>query len=721
MLGKSVPDPEAMRLLVDRIAASKLFAHAPQRVQFLRFTVEETICGRGAALKEYCIGVQAFGRSADFDPKIDTSVRVQAGRVRAKLKEYFESEGASEPIVIDYPLGSYIPDFHLRDNAPGPTLAPSRASRRVWLSIGIGSAVLVLALGVRAARTWGESAPVKTAQLTFDNGFTADPSVSRDGKLMAYSSDRAEYGNPDIWVQPMDGSRPAHRLTIDAAHDLAPDISPDGSAIAFQSNAAGGGIYLVAAAGGEPRRLTSFGVCPRFSPDGLWIAFWGRTDQGRTAAFVVPVGGGDVIDVRPDSPHSAFPIWSPSGRQILTVSATDSDESNYDWWVTPVALPVVPRVGSSIRTNAATVLSASGFGVIDSLRPALAWHDEVIVFGHSSQFWRLPISAGSFQAAGRPRQMLHGPAVAAWARLARGGDRLNVHFTSGGRLNHIWALSASNATTQLTNDASLLPGRGVRFALSSDGSRLLFSSGRTGTWRIWERDLATGQEVPVTSGGSDWDPLLSPSASRFAFVREEQGTRSLWVYTSGIERRIARDCERPVAWLPGEAAILCLADKSIWSVELANGSRKRLFSRDNWMLIEAALSPDGKWLALVADPGDNHQYAYLVCMESSGLADPANWIPISKDRFNLTLTWSPDGYELYYFCSRDGSRCLWSQRIAELIQGRPAPPPRALRHFHAYQDYPLNGSHIAAAGDRIAVMLAQHRYNIWQASIPDSR
>jgi hypothetical protein len=193
--------------------------------------------------------------------------------------------------------------------------------------------------------------------------------------------------------------------------------------------------------------------------------------------------------------------------------------------------------------------------------------------------------------------------------------------------------------------------------------------------------------------------------------------RNLYVHAAGSERKIGAGCERPVAWSRDEAAVFCIDVKSVWLVETATGNRKRLFFRDKWTPTDAALSPDGKWLALVFDQGDNHQYAYLAPFEASGLADPSRWTPVMDEIFNLTLNWAPDGTRLYYFSSRDGSRCLWSQRVTELIHGRAAEPPRPVQHFHGYQDYPLNGSAIAVAGNRIAVLLAQHRKNIWQASI----
>jgi hypothetical protein len=84
-------------------------------VQLLTFVVSSTLRGEATQLKETTIGVSVFGRSPDYDPKLDTIVRSQAWRLRAKLKKYYASEGADEHVIIDIPVGHYVPAFHVRD------------------------------------------------------------------------------------------------------------------------------------------------------------------------------------------------------------------------------------------------------------------------------------------------------------------------------------------------------------------------------------------------------------------------------------------------------------------------------------------------------------------------------------------------------------------------------------------------------------------------------
>ena len=82
------PTADQVRDQLDRILASEAFANADRLSRFLRYIVERTLAGEGDRLKEYAVGVGVFERNEQYDPRVDSIVRVEAGRLRAKIDEY---------------------------------------------------------------------------------------------------------------------------------------------------------------------------------------------------------------------------------------------------------------------------------------------------------------------------------------------------------------------------------------------------------------------------------------------------------------------------------------------------------------------------------------------------------------------------------------------------------------------------------------------------------
>ncbi|MBL8294871.1 MAG: hypothetical protein JNN08_23700 [Bryobacterales bacterium] len=127
------PLEEAVRAQLDRVLASSGFRDAGRLGAFLRFVVEETLRGEGPRLKEAVIGVEVFQRPADYDPRIDPVVRVEARRLRARLDEYYAGPGQADRLRISLPKGAYVPVFEESSAIAGPP--PVRRTRRfLWLA-----------------------------------------------------------------------------------------------------------------------------------------------------------------------------------------------------------------------------------------------------------------------------------------------------------------------------------------------------------------------------------------------------------------------------------------------------------------------------------------------------------------------------------------------------------------------------------------------------------
>jgi tetratricopeptide (TPR) repeat protein len=109
----STVSAEDVRRQLQRILASSPFLNARRASQFLRFVVEGTLDGEDG-FKEYLIGVEVFERPQDYDPKDDPVVRIEAGRLRKKLAEFYAGPGVNDPILIELPKGGYVPVFRDR-------------------------------------------------------------------------------------------------------------------------------------------------------------------------------------------------------------------------------------------------------------------------------------------------------------------------------------------------------------------------------------------------------------------------------------------------------------------------------------------------------------------------------------------------------------------------------------------------------------------------------
>jgi hypothetical protein len=143
---------------MEQVAASEEFREAPKLSALLRFVVERQVEGRGAEVKESTIAVEVFGRSPDFDGRLDNSVRMSASRLRTRLAAYYAGTGRDDEILIEIPRGSYLPLVSVR-SAPAPPALPAQPTpmptppalpaqptppsaprRREWLTAGLAAA-----------------------------------------------------------------------------------------------------------------------------------------------------------------------------------------------------------------------------------------------------------------------------------------------------------------------------------------------------------------------------------------------------------------------------------------------------------------------------------------------------------------------------------------------------------------------------------------------------
>jgi len=157
--GVTVSDRAQFLAEIERLVNSHTLHGSESLCKLLRYLAKQAVEHPGVQVKEYQIATEVFGRQADFDPQLDSMVRVQAGRLRSKLAEYYSSEGTNDSTIVEVPKGSYAVVIHDRgtlspqagtaeahNNGIQPTRAP-----RAWVAAVIGlSLALVLTIALLA-------------------------------------------------------------------------------------------------------------------------------------------------------------------------------------------------------------------------------------------------------------------------------------------------------------------------------------------------------------------------------------------------------------------------------------------------------------------------------------------------------------------------------------------------------------------------------------------
>jgi TolB-like protein len=183
---EAVNVPEAdVRAEVERVLASKGFANAGRLSRLLRYVVDKTLAGEADQLKEYAVGIEVFDRDNQYDPRLDSIVRVEAGRLRSRLDEYYNGEGANATVRITLPRGAYVAQFAIKPeppanppiNEPPPgSLTPlPRGSWASWpLTLGLVAAVAAMVVWLAGSTpTPAETGAPGVAVLAFSGSDTA--------------------------------------------------------------------------------------------------------------------------------------------------------------------------------------------------------------------------------------------------------------------------------------------------------------------------------------------------------------------------------------------------------------------------------------------------------------------------------------------------------------------------------------------------------------------
>jgi Tol biopolymer transport system component len=628
----------------------------------------------------------------------------------------------------------------LREESDSGRRAQSEAapSSRRWskkvaglVTVTTMAALLIAAFGLwRISRKESDAeTPPSLTRLTSDVGWTDYPAVSLDGRFLAYASDRSGEGQLDIWVQHLLDGAPV-RLTRDGADDVDPSFSADGSLIAFQSNRKEGGIYVVPTLGGEERLLAARGFAPRFSPDGRWIAYI-VAEGGGGRIHVVPAGGGPAQPVATEFYRAQAPVWSPDGRFLLfwgQHTRGAPPENNVDWY-----LSAVPN-GSAVPTGARAVLMREGFQAPQGLPFPDAWTgsgNRILfhgVVGDSSNIWQIPLSSPKGRVAGTPQRITFGTT-----------DEAAASVTSDARMVFISrAMGADIWTVPLDTDAGKPVGPLKRVTqdaaddyhptVSGDGVTVVLRSRRSGRFGVILKKLGSSTETVLTRTPHDHNPAVTRDGTKVAYSFPQDGRLPIFVVAAngGTARQVCDDCGDVEEWSARGDQILYVTARDpsgVGLLTIGGAHNNAWLQHARYGLYNPRLSPDGRWIAFnartdrLAPPR-----IYVARADASGVAGEPDWIEIDRD--GDAPSWSPQGNLLYHWSERDGSPCLWAQRLDPATK-QPVGTPLSIQHFHdrrlSLRNLYLGGPSIAVARDRIVFNLGEQTGNIWMTDLPRAR
>ncbi len=550
--------------------------------------------------------------------------------------------------VVEEPLGRVI------------RLPPRKPRRRPIVLVGLGVVLIAAVLGALSLLPKRVPAPQlsNAVQVTSAIGVEDWPALSPDGHSLAYTSHQS--GNSDIWVIQIGVGQSVNRTGDHEGSDTQPSWSPDGRQIAFKSRRNGGGIFLMPALGGTPRRVTS---ClgqrgpPQWSPDGRELA---HVVQDTTGHFVEIISLSTREIRRLPLPgkllHRGDLSWSPSGRVFAYMDAATSDSESSLLWVLRI------RDGEAFQV---------ANGVAWNWGPSWATDDRALYYvsnrGGGNDLWKQPMAQDG-RPHGPPRKLTTGMRMRR-ACFSQDGSRLAYAGGTGLMgVSNVWRVPILDERPATWEDAQQLTFDDADASfmdISPDGTQLVFDSDRRGNRDIWLIPSEGGPLQQITTDPAlDCGPRWSPSGKGIAFYSSRSGNRDIWLMPElfGPVRQLTTDtaADWVLSWSPDGEEIAFTSSRSgtaeIWVKPASGGPARQMMTREGTEF-HVDWSPDGDWVAFTSvPPGEWGLWRLSV--------PGGEIVPVARDGAFLGR-FSPDGKKIYFTeCLQRGGN-IWEMSLED--------------------------------------------------------
>jgi Tol biopolymer transport system component len=637
----------SVRSALEFVISSDAFAGSKQCQDFLRLLVERAFWGELDKLSERTIGVEMFGRPADYDTSKDAIVRLRATEVRKRLAQYY-GEAIIPPLVrIELPSGSYVPEFHWPprtsdEDAPVPP-APSVPVAPAWRhkSVLVFLAVLaVVSVGVLAwfqLRTKPHEITAVRLSLGLPEGVTLHRhwhpfehiALSPDGQTLAFAATDAS-GQSSLWIRSLSSSEAQH--VDQSAGALLPFWSPDSQFIGFW---AGGKLKKIRASGG--------GIETIYSVPEIAQGAWGPDGNILFARAVnspilrVAPGGGVATTVTSLLPGQVSQMWVqflPDGKHFLYLARTSLNSDD-----------------PGAKIYAQSLDGGTPIPLLTSQSRAIAVTD-YLLFARDQTLFAQRMDWKALQKIGEPTLLASNvaasPAYLGTSEFTASQNGVLIFGTARGSSFDQFNWYSRDGTVF----GSLEPVIDFQqFTLSPDGKHLALNSfHQHATGSLWFIDLATNTTTALASDPhAQSDPVWSPDSHYIAFNLLPNGGSDPPFLVQKIQigsqqpEKIYGDNERHWVedWSRDGRFLLTHDTKTFSIIPVTGDSKPKALYSSKSIKDEFHLSPDGKLIAY----GENRTERWEVFVASFPSFQNIKQVSVAG---GAQPRWRGDGRELFF-------------------------------------------------------------------------
>lgn len=551
-------------------------------------------------------------------------------------------------------------------------------------------------------------------QLTSSPGLDVGAVYSPAGDKIAFASDRG--GSFEIYLRNVKGAPAEIQVTRDGGNNVYPTFSPDGKWIAYQSLSSQG-IYRISATGGEPQRVSTFGVQPIWSPDGHWIVFrsHGVTSFSTTDLYyptdshlyLVSASGGEPQriggpGIGPEGWQS-FPTFRGDGKQIRFVNFFNDESSVWTYEIGSHAF-------RKLFGSKAITYSNATFDTKDRY----VWFINCRLNGDIS-IQQMPLNPETLEPTGDPER-ISGPQLAASPRdLALSPDGKQLAFTSATSSGAILTqnLAGGDEPRNLITEASF---RLLLLRASTSGTRFGYTSfPRNGNPMAWIADADGGHARPIGPEGVDSVFIgLNPDGKHALLasscLSRDKGARLFTVRLADgaiVDKGPIQASTSHCMSSPDGKTLACLQAQGLrrFAVlrDLVSGAERRIEAEKQETGFPQ-ISRNGEWLAVQLMGGGKMGTAVAMTPFAGG---PLETLVQSAEPTHLG-GWLPDHDRVFISANRGGIWNVWtlSRTTRKMVPVTHYTTPRT------YVRYPE-----WLAGDRVAFEFNETKGNVFVAPV----